>query len=1132
MKNQFLIVCMTFFSIYAWGQPTLEDCANGLDDDGDGFIDLNDSDCKCKGIKDTLFVPSSLIPNPSFEDFNCCPSGLAQLFCSKSWIQASSATSDYFHTCGFRQDPMRGSPPLPLPAGNGYVGFLDLQTHPARNATYKEYVGACLTSTMLAGKDYTLSFWIGFGNPGNSYGPRFSTTLGIYGTSACGNLPFGGNNGWLCPTAYPNWFELTRVTTSGSKKWVKVTVKLKPTRTVEAIVVGPQCTRADGQYYYFIDDLILEESAKFDSIYLGIQGNPCIDSVQLSSPPTKITRIKYQWYFNGAAIPGAVTQNFQIPKGQEGRYTLRASDGADCELSNVYTYNIDTLSSFLTQQICFGESIKIGTNVFDKTGIYRVVIPSVFGCDSIVHLDLTVNTPGQALLDTSICENQVIDIQGVSYDSTGEYQIISQTAQGCDSLSILKLNVVKPIQTITEASICEGEVYRIALDSFTVSGDYPLLYKSQFGCDSTMTLHLLVNKPISQVIDTSICQGQSIQSGGVLYDVAGNYALHLKKADGCDSLVTLNLNMKPIYFTKIDTSFCEGNQIQIGNNIYNNTGNYFLSLNSFQGCDSNFQISLNVFPTHQLQFDTAICEGESLNIGSTTFYQTGNYTVISKNQFGCDSIFKLGLTVHSKSFTNVDTTFCDGGKLRLGGIDYTQAGTYDQSYVNRYQCDSLVRIHLIQNQTYQTIIDTAICSGNSFLFNNIVRNSTGIYRADLKSNFGCDSSIVLNLDVKPVYNTNIDTVICFNGSIAINGNTIDRDTLFQQHYFAMNGCDSVIKVSIKKSLIPNIEIEKKDISCFGLSDGFIQLQVKGNANPYTFKWSDGNSNSSRVRLSAGLYKYTVFDNRNCFIEHEVLLNSPSPLLLEIETKDANCLEPENGKLLINNLQGGIKPYSLTIDGQSRPVINVEEIISIGKHQIILRDSNGCEQIENLQIDPPFRGSTSLNPDSLSVILGDSVWLELFVRDIDSIISIIWTGPGIITCKNCLRTSAFITQEQGVFKVMITDVNGCVYESSVFVQSKQNYYVPNVFTPNGDAINDYFNMFADRSIDNIDILRIYDRWGNQVYESKNFPPNGNEGAWNGEINNQKALPGVYVFLFLFKDKVGRSHKLSGDLTLLR
>ncbi|MFZ1422673.1 MAG: gliding motility-associated C-terminal domain-containing protein, partial [Saprospiraceae bacterium] len=108
----------------------------------------------------------------------------------------------------------------------------------------------------------------------------------------------------------------------------------------------------------------------------------------------------------------------------------------------------------------------------------------------------------------------------------------------------------------------------------------------------------------------------------------------------------------------------------------------------------------------------------------------------------------------------------------------------------------------------------------------------------------------------------------------------------------------------------------------------------------------------------------------------------------------------------------------------------------------------------------------------------------------------------------------------------------VYESSVFVQSKQNYYVPNVFTPNGDAINDYFNMFADRSIDNIEILRIYDRWGNQIYESKNFPPNGTEGAWNGEVGNLKAIPGVYVFLFLFKDKAGRPHKLSGDLTLLR
>ena len=90
---------------------------------------LNDPDCKCKGIKDTLLIPSSLIPNPSFEEYVCCPTGLAQLNCSKNWIQASVATSDYYNTCGYKDDPQRGKPPQPLPAGNGYVGFLDIRDY-------------------------------------------------------------------------------------------------------------------------------------------------------------------------------------------------------------------------------------------------------------------------------------------------------------------------------------------------------------------------------------------------------------------------------------------------------------------------------------------------------------------------------------------------------------------------------------------------------------------------------------------------------------------------------------------------------------------------------------------------------------------------------------------------------------------------------------------------------------------------------------------------------------------------------------------------------------------------------------------------------------------------------------------
>ncbi|HNA64835.1 MAG TPA: gliding motility-associated C-terminal domain-containing protein, partial [Saprospiraceae bacterium] len=149
-----LLFCLSVFSLTVFAQSSAgEICDNGLDDDGDGLIDLNDGDCICKGIKDSIFVPSSLVPNPSFELYKQCPDGLAQLDRSLNWIQASPATSDYFNLCGFKDDPFRGTPPQPLPAGRGYVGFLDIQNYPQRGI-YKEYIGACLTSTMMAGKEY------------------------------------------------------------------------------------------------------------------------------------------------------------------------------------------------------------------------------------------------------------------------------------------------------------------------------------------------------------------------------------------------------------------------------------------------------------------------------------------------------------------------------------------------------------------------------------------------------------------------------------------------------------------------------------------------------------------------------------------------------------------------------------------------------------------------------------------------------------------------------------------------------------------------------------------------------------------------------------------------------------------
>jgi gliding motility-associated-like protein len=205
---------------------------------------------------------------------------------------------------------------------------------------------------------------------------------------------------------------------------------------------------------------------------------------------------------------------------------------------------------------------------------------------------------------------------------------------------------------------------------------------------------------------------------------------------------------------------------------------------------------------------------------------------------------------------------------------------------------------------------------------------------------------------------------------------------------------------------------------------------------------------------------------------------------------------------------------------------------IGAHQLEIRDSNGCSINYATIIEPAERGELQLNQDTIGVILGDSVWFDATTLNIDSLVSIKWFGPGYISCAHCLTTAVFITEPINEYLILVMDNNGCIYERSVVVVSKQNFYLPNVFSPNGDNINDHFNLFTDRSIEFIEQLQIFDRWGNRLFESKNFPPNGIEGAWTGEVAGQKAMPGVYVYLFRFKDKAGKYHQLSGDVSLIR
>ena len=157
---------------------------------------------------------------------------------------------------------------------------------------------------------------------------------------------------------------------------------------------------------------------------------------------------------------------------------------------------------------------------------------------------------------------------------------------------------------------------------------------------------------------TSICDGDTCTWHGSNYTNAGVYYDSLTTVTGLDSIYQLTLTINPVYSFTENHSICNGESYTWRGTSYSVSGIYYDSLLSVTGCDSIFQLSLNVNPIYTVAENHSICNGE-------TYYWHGtNYTIAgvyydSLNTFaGCDSIFQMNLSINliDTSLTIVGTT--------------------------------------------------------------------------------------------------------------------------------------------------------------------------------------------------------------------------------------------------------------------------------------------------------------------------------------------------------------------------------------------------------------------------------------------------------------------------------------------
>lgn len=530
-----------------------------------------------------------------------------------------------------------------------------------------------------------------------------------------------------------------------------------------------------------------------------------------------------------------------------------------------------------------------------------------------------------------------------------------------------------------------------------------------------------------------------------------------------------------------------------------------------------------------LNIDERLCEGECINYNNTDFCSTGTFQEIVILPNGCDSIINIEILVLPQASESVDLWICNDEFYYIGTTPYNLSGSYIDTILTADDCDSIVFLELRAIEC--EIIGTpeqipVICNGTAtgtlifsvdqgeppltFTYTNILDGSiTGTGMTDL------------------LINNQIPGIPAGTYQIYISDD-------FQN--------DVVILQEVTEPPVMEIQMNPSDydgynVSCFsdlGLpgADGTLMADMLGGVPPYYYNWSDGQSAAQATNLMATTYDVTVTDEVGCSIEASYTLTSAPEIMPSPVFTDPNCDGFETGEVSIDVIAGGTAPFLYGINDSL--VFGVDTLwtdLSEGIYQIFIQDANGCITWVESEIFAPQIPVISFLGDT-TIFLGDSIRLSPNINDI-TIKEITWDNSQSLSCNDCQNPFARPVNDTN-YTLSVTSEDDCSSTNSlnVFVEKRRRVYFPQMFSPNGDFVNDNFFIGGGPEVDEILSFNIYDRWGGLLFQEENIPVNEPDRGWDGKVDNERINSGLYLWSAEIRYIDDEVFNYTGSITLIR
>ena len=261
--------------------------------------------------------------------------------------------------------------------------------------------------------------------------------------------------------------------------------------------------------------------------------------------------------------------------------------------------------TLLATSICNNDSLFLAGAWQNLSGTYYDTL-NLGCCDSIVETTLTVHPPLSSTLTQTLCAGESITVNGNTYNSTviGATEVFSNVGpNNCDSTVTINLTVLPALSSTLTQTICDGDSIVVNGTAYhsTVSGVTEVFTNvGPNQCDSTVTINLTVLPPLTNSINQTLCAGDSIVVNGTTYNSSVTGATEVISnagSGGCDSIITIDLLVLPPLASTLNETICDGDSIVVNGTTYHSTVSgateVFTNIGPNQ-CDSTVTINLTV----------------------------------------------------------------------------------------------------------------------------------------------------------------------------------------------------------------------------------------------------------------------------------------------------------------------------------------------------------------------------------------------------------------------------------------------------------------------------------------------------------------------------------------------------------